>query len=107
MFRFSAAAFMLIVLALGGLSVAGAFIPGLALHPLAWEGDRRATQDASGAAQNENHIGANPLNPDNAIVVTKDYRSGTRSRNYIDTTTDGGITWAEQLVPRPNPDLPE
>lgn len=107
MVRFGAACLVLIALVLGGLSVAGAFAPTGVLPPLAWEGDRRATQDASGAAQNENHVAANPLDPDNAIVVTKDFRSGARSRNYIDTTTDGGITWVEQLVPRPNPDLPE
>src|SRR5688500_14417115 len=107
MFRFGIAGLILIALALGGLSVAGAFAPTGVLPPLAWEGDLRATQDASGAAQNETHIAANPLDPENAIVVTKDFRTGARSRNYIDTTTDGGATWVEQLVPRPNPDLPE
>ena len=106
-FRFVTACIILMALALGGSHVAGAFPPTGALPPLVWEGDRRVTQDTSGSGQNETHIGANPLNPDNAIVVTKDFRTGLRSRNYIDTTTDGGITWTEQLVPRPNPDLPE
>jgi hypothetical protein len=76
-----------------------------AIRNLTWEQDHRATQDASGAGQQEPAIAANPLNLDNAVVVAKDYRSGV-SRNYIDTTTDGGVTWLEQPFPRPNPDLP-
>jgi hypothetical protein len=76
-----------------------------AIRNTQWEQDRRATQDESGSGQQEPAIAANPLNPDNAVVVAKDYRSAV-SRNYIDTTTDGGVTWLEQPFPRPNPDLP-
>jgi hypothetical protein len=63
----------------------------------AWEPDRRATQDTTGAGQNETFIAANPLDPDNAVVVNKDYRAGTF--DYLDTTTDGGLTWAERPFP--------
>src|SRR6266540_1613112 len=41
-----------------------------------WEPDHRASQDASGAGQHECAIAANPNNPDNAIAVSKDFRSG-------------------------------
>ncbi len=80
-------------------------IPHSELRTSQWEQDRRATQDASGGGQHEPAIAANPLDPDNAVAVTKDIRGAT-ARNYIYTTTDGGATWLEQLFPRPNPDLP-
>ena len=82
------------------------FLPLLALLLLgaAWEPDHRATQDPSGAGQHETLIAVNPLNADNAVVVVKDYRNG--ERNYLDATTDGGLTWQEQPFPRPVPDLP-
>jgi hypothetical protein len=69
--------------------------------------DRRATQEMIGAGQNETTIAVNPLNRDNAIAVAKDFRNPPNQRNYLYTTTDGGITWLEQLFPRPNPDLPQ
>jgi hypothetical protein len=60
-----------------------------------------------GAGQNETTIAVNPLNRDNAIAVTKDFREPPNQRNYLYTTTDGGATWLEQLFPRPDPDLPQ
>jgi hypothetical protein len=83
-------------------------LPLLALLLLgaAWEPDRRATQDPSGAGQHETLIAVNPLDAGNAVVVVKDYRVAGVERNYLDTTTDGGLTWQEQPFPRPVPDLP-
>src|SRR5438045_326839 len=72
----------------------------------AWEQDRRATQDPTGAGQNETAVAANPLDADNAVVVAKDYRDGPAVRDYVDTTTDGGQTWLEQPFPLPNPAVP-
>src|SRR5215212_1080798 len=72
--------------------------------PATWEADHRATQDPSGAGQHEDAVAVNPHNPDNAIVVARDFRGN--NRNYLDATTDGGVTWTEQLFPRPSPDLP-
>jgi hypothetical protein len=71
----------------------------------AWEQDRRATQEAGGAGQNEPLIAANPFDVDNAIVVTKDFRFGAYSINHIDTTTDGGLTWLEQPFPELEPSI--
>lgn len=72
-----------------------------------WESDTRVTQETGGAGQDETQVSVNPLNRNNAVVVTKDFRIPSTQRNYIDTTTDGGATWLEQPFPRPNPDLPE
>ncbi len=69
----------------------------------AWEQDRRATQETGGAGQNETLIAVNPFDPDNAVAVTKDFRFGPYSINYIDTTTDGGLTWLEQPFPALEP----
>jgi hypothetical protein len=71
----------------------------------AWEPDVRASQDTTGSGQNETLVAANPLNADNAIVVYKDYRNDMH--DYLSATTDGGVTWHEQIFPRPNPDLPQ
>jgi hypothetical protein len=68
-----------------------------------WEEDRRASQDVTGAGQNETLVAANPLEADNAIVVYKDYRNGMR--DYVSATSDAGITWHEQIFPSPDPDL--
>src|SRR6266568_5034175 len=70
-----------------------------------WETDRRASQDTTGSGQNETFIAASPLNADNAIAVYKDYRDGMH--DYVSATSDGGISWHEQLFPRPSPDLPD
>src|SRR5438552_11392129 len=73
----------------------------------AWEQDRRATQDTTGAGQNETAVAANPLDAENAVVVAKDFRDGATVRDYLDTTTDGGLTWLEQPFPLPNPAVPD
>ena len=69
----------------------------------AWGPDVRASQDVTGSGQNETLVAVNPLNGDNAVVVYKDYRGDMR--DYLSATTDGGVTWHEQLFPRPSPDL--
>ncbi|HMA37117.1 MAG TPA: S-layer homology domain-containing protein [Chloroflexia bacterium] len=79
-------------LAAGLLLVLAAAPP--ALHAPAWEADTRVVQDTSGAGQHETALAVNPRNPDNAVVVFKDYRAA--EHNYLDTTTDGGATWHEQ-----------
>ena len=66
-----------------------ALLAAAAASASAWEQDRRVTQDTSGAGQNETAVAANPLDPNNAVVVAKDYRDVTAVRDYIDTTTDG------------------
>ncbi|MDQ6692876.1 MAG: glycoside hydrolase [Chloroflexota bacterium] len=63
-------------------------------RPIGWATDTRVVQDKSGSGQHETAIAVNPHNADNAVVVFKDYRAA--ERNYLDATTDGGLTWREQ-----------
>jgi hypothetical protein len=66
-------------------------------HALPWQPDTRVNQDAGTAGQHETALAVNPLNPDNAVVVYKDYRAA--ERNYLAASTDGGLTWREQPFP--------
>ena len=71
---------------------------------LAVQPDTRVNQDAGTAGQQETTLAVNPLNPDNAVVVYKDYRAA--ERNYLAATTDGGLTWREQPFPDLGPTAP-
>jgi hypothetical protein len=99
------ARFLLTTLALLAIALLGTWRPtGLDRQPATtppsrgqWEPDRRASQENLGSGQDETAIAVNPLNPNNAIVVTRDFRGEVR--NYLDATTDGGLTWVEQPFP--------
>lgn len=59
----------------------------------------RCNQDAVGNAQNEITIGASPLNTNNVLSGSNDYRVGDSQGGFY-RTTDGGSTWSDALVTR-------
>jgi hypothetical protein len=55
-------------------------------------------------AQQEPSISINPLDPLNVVAAAKDERGGTNTKQiWIYTSTDGGVTWMNQLFPHRTP----
>jgi hypothetical protein len=64
----------------------------------------RANTDTSGLGQQEPSIEVNPLNPLNVVVMAKDERAGPSTKqDWIYTSTDGGLTWVNQMFPLISP----
>jgi hypothetical protein len=58
------------------------------------------TQGPPNLAQQEPSIAVNPTNPLNVVAMAKDERGGTNTKQtWIYTSTDGGLTWLNQLFP--------
>jgi hypothetical protein len=58
------------------------------------------TQGPPNLAQQEPSIAVNPTNPLNVVAMAKDERGGTNTKQtWIYTSTDGGVTWINQLFP--------
>src|SRR5437588_2536718 len=55
-------------------------------------------------AQQEPSISINPTNPLNVVVAAKDERAGSNTKQvWIYTSTDGGVTWINQIFPHHTP----
>ncbi|MGH2830308.1 MAG: sialidase family protein [Actinomycetota bacterium] len=59
----------------------------------------RANQDSGTAPQNEVHIAVNPADAQNVVAGANDYRTGGGTGVY--TTTDGGVSWIDGILPTP------
>ena len=69
-------------------------------HHLDYAGpDARCNQDSYGNTQNESPIAASPVNTDNVLSGSNDYRNGDASAGFY-VSTDGGGSWADALVTR-------
>ncbi|MDQ6746943.1 MAG: glycoside hydrolase, partial [Candidatus Dormibacteraeota bacterium] len=72
----------------------------------------RANTDNTPYAQQEPSIAVNPLNHLNVVAAQKDERSapsaGTATKEvWIDTSTDGGVSWINTRIPMPDNTLPQ
>ena len=79
-----------------------------------WRANVRANTDTTGTqfAQQEPAIGINPLNHNNIVAAQKDERRApgpnTATKEvWIDTSTDGGVTWINTFIPMPDATLPQ
>src|SRR6476646_10538216 len=73
------------------------------LVPPNWGANYRANTDPqtpTNLAQQEPSIAVNPTNPLNVVVMAKDERGGSNTKQtWIYTSTDGGVTWINQQFP--------
>src|SRR6476646_7655620 len=79
------------------------------LDPPTWGDNYRANTDTQSPnlAQQEPSISLNPPNPLNVVVMAKDERAGSNTKQtWIYTSTDGGVTWINQMFPFPAPASP-
>jgi hypothetical protein len=61
--------------------------------------NRRCNQDAIGNAQNETPGAASPVNTNNVLTGSNDYRNGDASGGFY-CSTDGGNSWYDALITR-------
>ncbi|MDQ6748872.1 MAG: hypothetical protein M3010_12305, partial [Candidatus Dormibacteraeota bacterium] len=92
------------------------FLTGPPAAPVAidphWRANVRANTDSTPYAQQEPAIAVNPLNPLNVVAAQKDERRAPAPNTatkevWIDTSTDGGLTWINTNIPMPDNTLPQ
>src|SRR5439155_24490260 len=77
-----------------------------------WRTNIRANTDNTPYAQQEPAIAVNPLNALNVVAAQKDERSAPgpnteTKETWIDTSTDGGLTWINTHIPMPDTTRPQ